>query len=141
MSKSTSSQRERCAATTRKLAGPARTHLDALGVHLVPLVRGGPVEAGVALLVDEEVGEVDLLELELDRLDELGGDKLGRLGAELHGRLEVLAAELDHDRVGVAVDDRGVGRVAVGGVELALDLVLGALDHLPAEGGGGHGDG
>lgn len=60
--------------------GSSATHLDTLRVHLVVLLGASPVQAGVPLLADEEVGEVDLLELELDRLDELGRDKVGGLG-------------------------------------------------------------
>jgi hypothetical protein len=59
----------------------ATTHLDSLGVHLVPLVRLGPVQSRVPLLADEQVGEVDLLKLELDRLDKLGCDKFGSFGS------------------------------------------------------------
>lgn len=70
---------DRGARATR--TGARRTHLDALGVHLVVLVGPRPVQAGVALLVDEQVRKVDLLELELDGLDELGRDEIGRLGA------------------------------------------------------------
>eukprot|EP00961_Rhodomonas_salina_P182831 2468429-Rhodomonas_salina.2 len=40
-------------------------------VHVIELVRVGPEEGGVALLVHEQVGVVDLLELQLDRLDEV----------------------------------------------------------------------
>jgi hypothetical protein len=59
---------------------PKRAHLDSLGIHLVPLLGLGPVESGVTLLGDEEIGEVDLLELELDGLDEFGRDVLSCFG-------------------------------------------------------------
>jgi hypothetical protein len=48
------------------------TNLDSLGVHFVVLIRPRPVEPSVSLLVDEEIGEIDFLELELDGLDEFG---------------------------------------------------------------------
>lgn len=47
------------------------THLNTLGVHFVPLVGLRPVETGIALFADEQIREVYLLELQLDRLDEL----------------------------------------------------------------------
>ena len=98
------------------------------------LLRPGEVEPRVALLVDQQVGMVDLLELQLDGLDELLRDEVGRLLTELHRFEDGGDAELDHDRVCVAVDDLGVELVAiVDGVPL-LHLVLGELDHLPAEG-------
>lgn len=58
----------------------ASTHLDSLGVHLVPLVWLRPVEPSVSFLTDEEVREVDFFELEFDGCDELSGDKLCGFG-------------------------------------------------------------
>lgn len=119
-----------------------RTHLDSLRVHLVVLVGLGPVESRVPLLADEEVREVDLLKLELDRLDELGRYELRRLGAwckgsesvavksplkrgrtKLHGRLEIRTAKANHDGIGVSVDDSRVVLVAVRRVVLVLHLL------------------
>ena len=107
---------------------------DAFAVHLVVFLRPGEVEAGVTLLVDQQVGMINLLELELDGLDELLRDEVGRLLPELHRFDDSPDAKLDHDGIGVAVDDLGVELVAVvDGVPL-LYLVLGELNHLPAEG-------
>ena len=52
------------------------THLDTLCIHLIILLRAGPVQARVSLLADEQVREVDLLELELDRLDKFCRDEV-----------------------------------------------------------------
>ena len=111
----------------------ASHRLDALAVHLVVLVRPGEVEARVALLVDQQVRKVALLELELDRLHERLAHVLGRLATQPHGVLQLRHAELHHHRVRVAVDDLGVERVAVGGGVLGLDKLLGLLDHGAAE--------
>lgn len=50
------------------------THLDTLGIHLVPLVRFGPIQPSITLLANEQVREVDFLEFKLDGLDELFRD-------------------------------------------------------------------
>lgn len=42
--------------------------LDSFGVHFVVLIRVRPQQPRVSLLADEQVGAVDLLELELDGL-------------------------------------------------------------------------
>ena len=122
-----------------------KTYLDTFRVHLVVLLRLGPVQSSVSLLADEEVREVNLLELELDRLDELGRDVLSRIRAflyrsvvsglskttsltrsrltESHGSFEIWATEADHDGISVAVDDPRVIVVAVGGVVSSFDLL------------------
>ena len=86
---------------------------DTLAVHLVVLVWPGEVQPGVPLLVDEQVGMVHFHELKLDRFDELFRDKLCGLMSELHGLGDGGDSELDHDRIGVPVDDFGVELVAV----------------------------
>lgn len=53
--------------------------LDPLAIHLVPLVRVGPQQPGVALLVHEQVGAVDFLKLELDGRGKTFRDEVGRL--------------------------------------------------------------
>jgi hypothetical protein len=42
---------------------------------------------------------------------------------ESHGRLEIWTAELDHDGIGVSVDDLGVVLVAVLDVVVGLDFL------------------
>lgn len=84
----------------------ALTHrLEALGVHLVVLLGLGPEQAGVALLVHEQVGAVHLLELQLDGRGEDLGHLVGGALGEGHGLLHGRDAELDHHRVRVAVHD------------------------------------
>ena len=53
--------------------------------------------------------------------------------AKLHGLGDRRDAKLDHDGVGVAVDDLSVELVSVLDLVPRLDLVLRELDHLPAE--------
>ena len=111
--------------------------LDALGVHVVVLLRLGPQQARVALLADEQVREVHLLELELDWLYERRADVLRSLLAQLHRILQLRDVEFDHDGVGVSVDDVRVGLVPVRrGVPL-FHHGLGVINHLAAKGGGG----
>ncbi len=52
-----------------------------LRVHFVVLFRFRPVESGIALLANQQVGEVDLLEFELDGLDEFSRHQIGSLSA------------------------------------------------------------
>jgi hypothetical protein len=52
---------------------------------------------------------------------------------KFHGLGDRRDAKLDHDGVGVAVDDLSVELVSVLDLVPRLDLVLRELDHLPAE--------
>lgn len=65
----------------RYAVGRKILHLNALRVHLVVLIRPRPVQTGISFLADEQVREINLLELELDRLDEFLCDELGRFTA------------------------------------------------------------
>ena len=122
--------------------------LDALHVELVVGLRPRPEQPGVALLVHEHVREVDLLELEADGPREGLRDGDGGLPAEPHRRLEELAVgahplgavEVDHDGVGVAVDDGRVPGVPVRLRVLPLDDGLRLVDHSAPVGGDGGAD-
>ena len=46
-------------------------HLYSLRVHLIVLVRFGPIQPCVPLFTDQQVWEVDLLELQFDWFDKL----------------------------------------------------------------------
>mmetsp|Transcript_136285 Transcript_136285/g.423493 ORF Transcript_136285/g.423493 Transcript_136285/m.423493 type:complete len:331 (+) Transcript_136285:462-1454(+) len=107
--------------------------LDALGVELVILLGVRPIETRVALLVHQQVGAVDLLELQLDGPDEGLADHLCSLLAQAHRLLDGVRPELDHHGVGVAVDDGRVVRVAILDSVLGLDQVLRVVDHTPAK--------
>ena len=56
------------------------THLQTLGVHLIPFLWPGPVQTRVSLLIDEEVREVYLFEFKLDGPDELFRNEISSLG-------------------------------------------------------------
>jgi hypothetical protein len=57
------------------------THFYAFCVHLIVMRRLCPVETGVTLLADKQIREIYFFKLELNRLDELGGDQFRGLGA------------------------------------------------------------
>ena len=48
----------------------AASHLDTLRVHLVVLLGPCPVQAGISLLADKQIWEVNFLEFQFDRIDE-----------------------------------------------------------------------
>mmetsp|Transcript_104155 Transcript_104155/g.222546 ORF Transcript_104155/g.222546 Transcript_104155/m.222546 type:complete len:366 (+) Transcript_104155:554-1651(+) len=117
-----------------KAAVVAADGLNALGVELVVGLGPRPIEPGIALLVHEQVREVDLLELELDGLDEGGTNHVSRLLSQLHGLLDSVHSELHHHGVSVAIDDLGIVSVPLLNGVLRLHEVLGVVDHLAAEG-------
>ena len=106
--------------------------LDTLGVHLIVRLWTRPVQTSIALLVDQQVGKVDLFELESNRLDKRLAHVLGRLRTKCHGLLDVTHAKLDHHRVCITVDNDCIMGVAVLDRVPRLDLALGLLNHLTA---------
>ena len=109
--------------------------LDPLGVHVVVLIRLCPQQARVALLADEQVRKVNLLKLQLDGLDERRADVLRSLLAQLHRLFKLRDVELDHDRVGISVDDVRVRLVPVRRRVPRLHHLLGVVNHLAAKRG------
>ena len=88
----------------------------------VVLWRRDASARGVPLLVHQQVRVVDLLELELDRLDEAARHHVGRLLPHRHRLLQVGGPKLDHHRVGVAVHHHRVVLLPVRRRVVRLDL-------------------
>lgn len=55
------------------------THLNTLGIHLIVLFGLRPIQPGVSLLVDEQIGEIDLFKLQFDGFNEFLRDEGGSL--------------------------------------------------------------
>mmetsp|Transcript_21472 Transcript_21472/g.47738 ORF Transcript_21472/g.47738 Transcript_21472/m.47738 type:complete len:478 (+) Transcript_21472:48-1481(+) len=115
--------------------------LQPLGVQLVVLVGPGPQQARVSLLIHEQVGEVHLLELQLNGVGEDRRHLCGRLLRHGHSLSHGGGAELDHHRVRVSVDHLGVVLVAVLDRVLALHETARGQEQVAAVGGHGGGDG
>mmetsp|Transcript_71308 Transcript_71308/g.185144 ORF Transcript_71308/g.185144 Transcript_71308/m.185144 type:complete len:263 (+) Transcript_71308:600-1388(+) len=62
--------------------------LDTLGVELVVLLRIGPIQSGIALLVHQQIRAINLFELQLDWREEGLAHHVGCLLAQAHGLLD-----------------------------------------------------
>lgn len=68
-----------------------------LRVHFVILARICPEQPGVALLVDQQVGEVALFKLERYWLGKVHGHKTGGLSSKIHDGGKLLISKVQHD--------------------------------------------
>ena len=82
-------------------------------IHLIVFVRSCKVEASITFLVDEQIREIDFFEFEIDGFDKVFGDYSGRLLAKLHGFGHSVHTKLDHDRIGVTINNHRVVSVTV----------------------------
>ena len=89
--------------------------LNAFSVDVIVMRRVSIHEASVTFFGEKKVGKIDFFELELDRVFEGSGDALSGFLAESKGGMksvfafEVSVIELNHNGVGIAIDDSGTG--------------------------------
>ena len=88
------------------------------------LVRIRPVQAGISLLVDQEIGPIHLFKFQIDGLDEECRDVRRGLAPQIHGLGEICSAEFNHDGIGVAIDDFGIVFISILDGKLWLDKLF-----------------
>ena len=71
------------------------------------------MSTGVSLFVHEQVRVVDLLELNFDWFGEDGTDVVGGLRGHRHGLRDRWIAKVNHDGVGITIDNIGAVLIAI----------------------------
>ena len=71
--------------------------LNAFAIHLIRSAGLCPQHSGVSLLVHQQVREVNLFELKLDRLDEKVANVCGSFLSKSHRLFDAVSPKLDHD--------------------------------------------
>jgi hypothetical protein len=122
-------------------------NLDSFGIHLVILVKSGPIKARIALLVDQQVRVVDLFELEFywpskffchpccclctcSVGDECAVASVLILLTQLHCICKIWGAELHHYRIRITIYDFCVVLETVCFVEKGLYFNFCGFNHL-----------
>ena len=111
------------------------TYLNALRIHLIILLRPCPIQSRIPLLVDQQIREIDLLKLELDRSLKFCRYKVRRFTTKPHDRLQICGSELHHYGIRIAVYDLGVVLLTVIDSVVCFDFLPRPFDHCSTIGG------